>query len=358
MKTTIHQLQSTFAIILIFFLVSCKKDLEIFNKFVIGITETSGTLNWVTNQDEYTSAYITLFPEFDPSASLNTYTVDNNSEKSIVFEGLKGLTEYNYEISLLGGSEELVREKGSFRTTYTSEKTNLFTRDSFTLKGEISYMSAWDNKVPAIIMMHGLSEVMNIWQDSDTMEKLLKEGYACMTFFNRGHKNSDDFPLELFEGPDAVKYLGADVEAAIQGLKEYEFIDPMKVGLMGGSMGGSSSVIGNFFPEVCASVPLGPVWPADGTVQVKKFFPELESSCMQSIYCIASEKDIVQINETEYNFPAMARNVYNDTRAPRKLWIINGPGLHGSKLTTYPGVQDSLTAWFVEQMPSPYSSGY
>jgi len=321
---------------------------------VLGISESSVSINWETNNDEYTSASITLYPDADPPASPRSFKVENSIEKSIKIEGLKGLTRYSYELSLLNSDEVKVAEEGFFITNFSSLKTALHTRDSLTLRGEIFYLASWESKVPVIIMMHGLDEVMNTWKESETMMKLLKQGFACLVFYNRGHTPSDPFDTEIFPGPEGVKYLGADVEAAIKGLRQFEFVDALKVGLMGGSMGGSSSVIGNYFPEVIASVPLGPE-EGEGGNNMKEFFPELEEFQLKGVFYIAAEHDIPVRDGVVNDIPEFCLDLFGQTQPPRKIWIIKGESAHGSKLAALPGVQDTLVAWFVEQMPSPYS---
>ena len=354
MKTSIFRPPLAILIITALSLTACPtSELEFTSNFVSGISETTVTINWDTNLDDYTSAEISLFPESDLETEPISKTIDNNSERSVAFDRLKGLTKYDYELSLLQGNKVAVSHHGRFRTTYTSERVTLFTRDSLTLKGEISYMSSWDSRVPAIIMMHGWTEELDPWNKSTTMDELIRNGYACLAFFFRGHNSSDQFDLELFKGPETLLYLGCDMEAAIQGLKQYEFIDTTNIGLMGGSMGASAATMGNLFPEVQASVPLGPVNPSYAR-PITDFFPELAPYHLQTIYYIVGEKD--NANKEGWDLAAMTKDLYNATRHPRKIWIIEGSQLHGTRLTTHPGVIDSLTAWFVEQMPSPYSN--
>jgi len=356
MKTIIHQPPVAIVFISFLALMACpNSELEFISNYVSGISETTVTINWDTNLDDYTSAEISLFPESGPETESISKTIDNNNERSVAFDRLKGLTKYEYELSLLQGNKVVASHHGRFKTIYTSERVTLFTRDSLTLKGEVSYMSAWDSRVPTIIMMHGFTEELDPWNKSNTMDELIRNGYACLTFFFRGHKTSDHFDLDSLAGPNGLLYLGCDIEAAIQGLKQYEFIDTANIGLMGGSMGALAATVGNLFPEVQVSVPLGPFYPPYAR-PITDFFPELSPYYLQTIYYIVGEKD--NANKEGWDLAAMTKDLYNSTRHPRKIWIIEGSQLHGTRLTTHTGVIDSLTSWFVEHMPSPYSLGY
>jgi hypothetical protein len=226
---------------------------------------------------------------------------------------------------------------------------NITTRDDLKLVGKLFYLSSWESKVPAIIMMHGHTLSENPWEEGSVMDTFIQNGYACMTFMFRGHGMSvPGFDQDLLVGEDAIYYVGCDVEAAINALRNEPMVDISAIGLMGGSLGAGAATFCNHFPEVKASVPLSTVR-APGNKTFADFFPDIDAKPLQTIYYITPENDIVG----EHILRDYAKYWFDQTREPRKLWIIEGSSLHGHTVAGYPGVLDSMTAWFVEHMPSP-----
>lgn len=317
-----------------------------FSSVSVTRTETSAVIKWETNNDDYTSAEIKLFLAEDYSL-VDSKSVTGTADKTVQFTQLKGFTKYEYEISLKG-LEEPASHSGKFQTTYASKSLTLNTRDSLTLVGNLFYLSSWTEKVPAIIMMHGLGMSNPPWNESQSMDALIRNGYACMTFLFRGHGvSAPAFPLELLTGEEAIKYVCSDVEAAINTLRNEPLVDVTSIGLMGGSLGAAAATEGNHFPEVKASVAFSTVR-APGTKTFADFFPDINASPLQTIYYITAENDISE----NHNLPEYARYYYNYTLDPRRLWIIEGSRLHGHMVPGHPGVIDSMTSWFAEHLPS------
>lgn len=341
--------RKTFVILLtgILQLMGCQEDAAKITGASITRTETSAVIEWKTNNDAYTSAEIKLFLAEDYSL-VESKSVTGTVEKKAQFTQLKGFTKYEYELSLTGGQGPAIHS-GKFQTSYASKSLTLNTRDSLALRGNLFYLSSWTEKVPAIIMMHGLGMTDSPWKESQSMNALIRNGYACMTFLFRGHgMSAPAFPQELLTGEEAIKYVCSDVEAAINSLRDEPLVDVTSIGLMGGSMGAAAATEGNHFPEVKASVPLSTVR-APGTKTFADFFPDINASPLQTIYYITPENDIVG----DHILPEYARYYYDYTWSPRKLWIIEGSSLHGHTVASYPGVIDSMTSWFVEHLPSP-----
>ncbi len=311
--------------------------------------ETSVVLHWGVTTDEFSSIRIILSNETDLSESVRTISIEGNTSRSILLDGLTGLTKYSFRLELLDSNAELITssEEKTFITSYTSEKLEISTMDGYLLRGNIYYLGSWSTKSPGIIMMHGLGEVMAPWPKSETMDILIQQGYVCMTFNFRGHGNSQSFDTKLFKSSKGAFYLGCDVKAAVQYMIHHSRVDSSSIGLMGGSMGGTASVLGNYFPEVRTSVALGPVINDGPTIM--SYFPELEGNNLKSIYYIVGELD----NLGDYDFPGISATFYKVTEEPRNLWIIPGISHHGSALTTHLGVNDSIAHWFTKTIPSP-----
>lgn len=345
-KTRNSRTTFVFLLVVILQLMGCEKPAKI-ESASVSRTETSAVINWKTNNNEYTSAEVQLFLREDYSL-VDSKSVPGTAGNTVQFTQLNGFTKYEYEISLIGG-EEPASYSGKFQTSYASKSLTVNTRDSLTLRGSLFYLSSWTEKVPAIIMMHGYTMTDPIWNESPSMDALIREGYACMTFLFRGHGTSaPTFPHELLIGEDAIYYVGSDVEAAINSLRDEPLVDMNSIGLMGGSLGAGAATVGNHFPEVKASVALTTVR-APGTKTFADFFPDINASPLQTIYYISSENDM----SGEHYLSEDARYFYNFTWDPRKIWIIEGSAVHGHTVASYPGVIDSMTSWFVEHLPSP-----
>jgi len=328
-------------------------------KFIIvdvnNVGETSAEISWETTDDEYTSVNLFITNESDAGPYVKDIRIDGIQTKSILIDDLTGLTDYSLSLKLLNGEEPLDEEAKIFRTSYSAEKFEMVTRDDYTLRGIMYYLSSWTEKVPGIIMMHGLTETMHPWMKSETMDALITEGYACMAFYFRGHGNSDGFDTDLFGGPDAGLYLGNDVETSIIHILTDDRVDPDKIGMMGGSMGGTASIIGNMFPEVKSSVALSAVWTQYYWESFRNAFPELDTCHLCSIYFIAGENDIHDNEWGHFDSGKMAQDCYDISGDPKNIWILPGSKLHGSSLATYPGVIDTTVNWFKKTLPSPYN---
>jgi len=334
------------------FLISCQTDpTEFIEVDVENVNETSATISWETSSDEYTGINLFMTNETGSKEYVKDIRIDGIQNKSIQIDDLAGLTSYQFSLELVKGNEVLDKEEKIFRTSYSAEKFEMETSDGYTLKGIMYYLSTWTEKVPGIIMMHGLNEVMQPWSKSETMDALIAEGYVCMTFFFRGHGNSEGFDISLFKAPEGPSYLGYDVEAAINFMVNFERIDTSKIGLMGGSMGGSATVLGNFWPEVKSGVALSSVASTAGLSAFKDYFPKLADNRLSSIYYMAGELE----QPLDMDLAQMARDLHDITEEPTGLWILPGSKLHGSELATYPGVIDTTVNWFIKTLPSPYN---
>jgi len=336
-------------------------DLIITNTSLVNLSETSVTLNWSTNLDVYSAAEVSISAESETSASPIVKTVNNNSEKSVEINGLTGITQYHYRLSLLRDGTIITTTEGNFKTLYTVEPLEAVTRDSIQLAGKISYLIGREEKVPGIIMMHGWKEMNNGWEGSEILEKLLLEGYACMTFCFRGHGTSGNFDLDKFFTPDgtdfspeAMIYCLSDVEAALHGIMQHPAVDSTYIGLAGSSMGAGVAYYATMFPEIHTSVGLSTTLITEYK-DYKVAFPEMAPFERRSMYFIAASEDIIENERGVHDYEMMAKQAFAETQPPKGLWIIQDSQSHGFSLLDETGVMDSVVVWFVEQMPSLYS---
>jgi len=240
--------------------------------------------------------------------------------------------------------------RGDFRTYYSMLEKNITTSDNHLLSCKLYFLYSWEQKAPAIVMMHDFGRGMDQYDEPSFIERWMEEGYACLLLSFRGHTYEDPFPIDSFKGPNSAFYIGCDVEAAIKTIKYDGHFDPENIGLLGGCLGGNGAVIGNYFPEVKTSVVLGTMTGED-LMNIQDFFPELQPYQKQSVYYISGELDTTET----YNMPEILEGLYQTTQDPKQIWIISNSTLHGSSMAKNSSVIDSILLWFSQEMPSPVS---
>jgi hypothetical protein len=79
------------------------------------------------------------------------------SAQSVVFDGLKGATQYFYKVSLKNqGSTVIESDLKRVETSYRMESFSLLTEDSYSLSSKLVYLESITGSRPEIIMMHEL----------------------------------------------------------------------------------------------------------------------------------------------------------------------------------------------------------
>ena len=135
--------------------------------------------------------------------------------------------------------------------------------------------------------------------------------------------------------------LPKDLQAAIDFMNAHELVASGKLGLVGGSMGGSLALAGNGYEEVQTSVALSPA--QDGVFLI---FPEMT---LTSAYYLVGELDIHE--DPAVDFPAETQALYDLTDDPRKMDIIPGTAEHGSELLSRDSLNATIRDWILEKVP-------
>ncbi len=306
------------------------------------ITETGFQLNWTLNaQYGYQTIAVELSEDEDMAQISKYLTTSGPADQSLQVSGLKGATPYFYRISMLNEGIEVfssgIRE---IETSYRVDNIELVTEDSNTLTGKFAYLETVPGPKPGIIMMHEFGVWVNPWAGSDLMRRLVAKGYACLTFFFRGHGTSTPVN-DLMDLINNKSLLTKDLQAAIDFMNGNEGVSSGQLGLIGASMGATMALAGNGYEEVLSSVALSPG--RDGVFLV---FPDMT---LTSVYYLVGELDI--IDDPPLDFPVEAMTLYELTDEPRKLDLIPGTADHGTSLLTRDSLNASIESWFLSQLP-------
>lgn len=306
------------------------------------ITESGFQVNWTLNTSYgFNSIAVAISEDEDMSQVSKYLETQNTFAQSLQVEGLKGAKTYYYTISLLdNGITIFTSEIKMVETSMKMESIQLLTEDAVNLSGRLAYLESLSGSRPGIILMHEFGVWVNPWLGSNLLRDLVAEGYVCFTFFFRGHGTSDpvDDLMDLLNNRDL---LGKDLQAAVDFMNEHEKVSSGKLGLVGGSIGGTMALAGNGYEEVLTSVALSPA--SDGVFMI---FPDMTLS---SVYYLAGELDVG--TDPSADFPSEAQTLYQQTEEPKKLDIILGSDDHGSNLLSRDTLTTSVRDWIIERNP-------
>ena len=306
------------------------------------VTETGFQLNWsLSTPFGFQTIAVDLSKDKEMGQIIKHLETGDISQEYLQVTDLQGATPYFYRISLLeNGSPVFTSEIKKVETYYRMDPVDLTTEDSFTLSGKLAYLESMSGSRPGIIMMHEFGVWVNPWIGSELMKQLVAEGYVCLTFFFRGHGSSSPVD-DLMDLINDKSLLTKDLQAAIDFMNAHELVASGKLGLVGGSMGGSLALAGNGYEEVQTSVALSPA--QDGVFLI---FPEMT---LTSAYYLVGELDIHE--DPAVDFPAETQALYDLTDDPRKMDIIPGTAEHGSELLSRDSLNATIRDWILERVP-------
>jgi pimeloyl-ACP methyl ester carboxylesterase len=305
------------------------------------ITETGCQVNWSLNTAYgFQSISVELSEDEDMAQISKFLTTQDIATESLQVSGLKGATPYFYRISMLNDGIKVfssgIRE---VETSFRMDNIELTTEDSYVLSGKFAYLETVPDPGPGIIMMHEFGVWANPWIGSDLMRRLVADGYACLTFYFRGHGTSTPMD-DLTDLINDKSLLTRDLQAAIDFMNGNEQVSSGQLGLIGASMGATMALAGNGYEEVLSSVALSP-----GSDGVYLVFPGMT---LTSVYYLVGELDI--IDDPPLDFPAEAMSLYELTDEPRKLDLIPGTADHGTSLLSRDSLNASIESWFLSQL--------
>lgn len=342
------KLHSFIGLIFIFFVNGCgtfnlTPDIIINFQDPTEISETSFQISWSINTTEYQSLTFVLAEDPGFEKIVISRTFKGNSTKGTTIESLKGAGSYYYRISLLKEPGSIFVSKTKFiELPYQQDFISFFTSDSALIKGAIFYQGELSGKRPAVVFMHEFGVFVNGWNNSKIIKTLVAEGYICMSYWNRGHGQSSgiDDVQSLIGDP---VYLSNDLRGAMEFIRMNPLVMADSIALVGASMGASMAVSGSGNEMVRTSVALSPA-----NMHISYMYPGIP---LRSILYIVGDQDIANAGERVIDFPALAKELYEITLAPRKLLVIEKTGDHGTQLLESTGVNETILQWITEQMP-------
>jgi len=118
-----------------------------------------------------------------------------------------------------------------------SEEVTLTASDGFSLAA--TWYAPTKPKAPAVVLIHMLSRDRSTW--NDFAPKLLKGGYAVLSFDLRGHGQSTKsagrtVSVQSFKPAD-YQGMMLDCAAAVAYVKKQKSVDPARIGIVGASIG-------------------------------------------------------------------------------------------------------------------------
>ncbi|MFC2152286.1 alpha/beta fold hydrolase [Bacteroidota bacterium] len=235
---------------------------------------------------------------------------DNNF---LVIDDLEQDMKYYYRVRYY------IREKCSDYSDEVSVITNYINTD-FTLttngivtKATLTYKLDHTEPAPAIIFIHMGSANRYEWTNNALYQMCIDSGYVALAYDLRGHGESEGTInwITFTSDPDL---LPKDLDDVITYLQAKEFVNPNRIGIVGGSMGAILATGATQYPDVKVAVAL------------TSFYDAVESlygtTNINTVYYIAGE------NDNAYESQAL----FDVTLNPKKIDIILGSSSHSAAL--------------------------
>jgi dienelactone hydrolase len=225
-------------------------------------------------------------------------------------------------------------------TPTQSEPVEIATEDGLVISGTFQAAPGVASG-PAVLMLH---QIFNDRHDFDDQWFNFQEaGISTLAIDFRSHGGSDAAPVtqaELLTDPNQLRF---DVEAALDYLRSRpEFVDPLRIGIIGVSVGANMAVVANHNSQTGD-------W---GVKSICAISPDLENS-----QALAGTTELVlagaQYVAAELNAEdtADAQALFDITGEPRDLRSVLDTSAHGADLlAASPSAREGTVAWFVEEL--------
>jgi len=205
----------------------------------------------------------------------------------------------------------------------SAEAVELSTADHFKLTGEWYSPGDVDDKLPAVLLVHGFGQDRSQWE-AFVRQRLLPSGYAALTLDLRGHGASrEKAGAEVNAEPSwrfDARQFPLDVEAAIRWLKSRKDVDVNRIAVVGCDLGADLAFVASGkYEEVRSAVAIS--GDAKNAALLAKEIPNFQP---HSILYVATQGDSLAATS--------ARDLEKRTGFPVKVQIYENSGARGAKI--------------------------
>jgi len=304
-----------------FSLSSCTKDEEEIKyeniranqATAIGFNGFEANWNIVENSEFYE---LELSTDQNFSTLENTVKIDDNTTSSFEFRDLTPDITYYYRIRYF--VNDISSEYSNVIVVKLNrERKNIsfLSHDNITLKGTLYKQIQITGKVPAVIFVHESNSDRSEWVKQEFFKRFVDSGFVSLAFDVTGHGESGGvIDFNAFRNDKEI--LPVDFQSSIDYLKSLGYIDENKIGAYGGSMGAFMVAGATSMPEIQSVVAL--------TCPLQHIINLYETDNINSVFYISGELD--------GTFPEDAQLLYNLTKDPKKIRIVEGTAKHGVHL--------------------------
>jgi dienelactone hydrolase len=219
----------------------------------------------------------------------------------------------------------------AFISCHLQAKTiELITTDNVKLHGQYFMPVQSTIKHPAVILIHQGGSDMTEWDFM--VPSLLNLGYVVLAYDVRSHGKSQKAGKigPLFNDPQLAP---KDVVAAIKFLKSNASIDSKRIAVVGSSIGANLANVAIANMGIKTAVAMSGKTAAVFNLAAKKTLD------MQSVFYISS-------NESDGARAKWAKQLYDMTKSPRKITIVEGSQAHGVGIfNDDAALQQQVLAW-------------
>jgi dipeptidyl aminopeptidase/acylaminoacyl peptidase len=285
---------------------------------VIGTNENGYTKIRITNEISGEEVEIPNLP-----AGTMTGVAFSNSEKLMKFtlssDTMPGnLFLYNLETGDLKQLTDTINREIDLKDLVASEVVRFTARDGITIPGPLykPIGASADNKVPVLLSIHGGPGGQSRAGYSASRQFLLNHGYAIFAVNNRG---SSGYGKTFFAADDQKHGREPlwDCVDAKEYLKTLDWVDPDRIGIMGGSYGGYMVLAALAFEPEEFAVGVD-IFGVSNWVRTLKSIPPYWESFREALY------EEIGNPETDEEFLRATSPVFHGDKITRPLIILQG----------------------------------
>ncbi|MCD4833342.1 MAG: acetylxylan esterase [Bacteroidales bacterium] len=297
---------------------------EIPNKYILEniITNDASLIGFNSFQANWSRIDSAEFYELELSKQSNFNTIDSiigitdSKVNYYQFRSLKPDSVYYYRIRYFK-DDSCSNYSNIIRVQVNRENINIsyLTHDNILLKGRIHKKVNIEERTPAVIFIHEAMSDKNEWINHEFFKRYVDSGFVSFAFDVTGHGESGgiiDFPKFRID----TNILPKDFKVSLKYLQSLDYVDQNRIGVYGGSMGAFMGVGASAFSEIKAVVAL--------TCPYQHIVNLYDITNINSVFYIAGELD--------GDFPGDAQKLYNITKGPKKIEIVEGSSYHGVTL--------------------------